>query len=316
MSTIQTEWAQGEGRIVALGEPLIELQPDDVGGFRVSIGGDVANVMICLARLLKGRKFQLSLSTSLGTSLYAEWLRQRLVDEGIRVTEAMIPGEPGIYGISPDPSRQPASSYWRANSSASNLLSALTRTQLSELIPKADILLITGITLALCSDDSFEELCGWVEGLAHARVSIDEPDRPALWKGVGEARRRILRMESLSTVVATSWEDEMRLHDAQDVPTSLQRHRSSGCEIILRDGKEGCWIGEGDRWQHVPTSPHPAVNAVGAGDGHLAGYIAARLSGHSKLRAAQYANRVAGFIVRQPGSIPHPTAVLPALDIP
>jgi 2-dehydro-3-deoxygluconokinase len=312
---METEWARGEGRIVALGEPLIELQPDDVGGFRVSIGGDVANVMICLGRLLKGGKFHLSLSTSLGTSLYAEWLRRRLVDEGIRVTEAMIPGEPGIYGISPDLSRQPASSYWRTNSSASKLLSAVTRTQLIELVPKADILLITGITLALCSDDSFEELCLWVEGLAPSRVIFDTNYRPALWKGIEEARRRIIRMESLSTVVATSWEDEMQLHNAKDVPTALQRHLRSGREIILRGGKEGCWIAECDRWQHVPTSPHPAVNAVGAGDGHLAGYIAARLSGYSRLRAAQYANRVAGFIVCQPGSIPHPTAVLPALDV-
>ena len=45
------QWTQTT-RIAALGEPLLELQPADDGGVRLAFGGDVANSMICLSRIL------------------------------------------------------------------------------------------------------------------------------------------------------------------------------------------------------------------------------------------------------------------------
>ncbi len=314
MSTIEAQWGYAR-HIVALGEPLIELQPNDADGFKVSIGGDVANVMICLSRILDTTKFDLALVSSLGTSLYAEWLRRRLTTPGIRLAEVMIAGEPGIYGISPDPSRQPASSYWRERSSARALFSMITVPQLVDLVPQVDILILTGVTLALCSADSFDRLCHWIEGLKpKCEVILDTNFRPALWAGADEARRRMLRMELLASVVATSAEDERFLWNAEDTVRVLERTRRSGREVIVRAGKEGCWIGGYDDWQHIPAHPGPAVNTVGAGDGHLAGYIAGRLSGFSRLRAAQYANRVASVIIRQPGSAPDSRTVMPELD--
>src|ERR1700683_2523780 len=88
-------------RISALGEPLIELQPVGDGELRVSFGGDVANTMVCLARLLRADRFNFSLVTALGNSGYAAWLRNKVTREGIEVVEPASGGEPGIYGISP-----------------------------------------------------------------------------------------------------------------------------------------------------------------------------------------------------------------------
>ncbi len=314
MSTIEGPWEDAH-HIVALGEPLIELQPDGMDGFGVSIGGDVANVMLCLSRILDTTKFDLAMVTSLGTSLYSKWLRHRLTTAGLRLAEAIIPGEPGIYGISPDPSRQPASSYWRERSSARALFSAITGPQLVELVPQADILIVTGVTLALCSADSYEQLCRWIEQYKpKCRVIFDTNFRPAMWPQTDEARRRSRRMELLASVVATSAEDERLLWNAQDITSALERSRCSGREVILRAGKDGCWIGGSDNWEHIPVWASPTVSAVGAGDGHLAGYIAARLSGRSRLSAAQYANRVASVIIRQPGSAPDPRTAMPELD--
>jgi 2-dehydro-3-deoxygluconokinase len=314
MSTIDKPWEHAH-HIVALGEPLIELQPDGMDGFGVSIGGDVANVMLCLSRILDVGKFDLALITSLGTSLYSEWLRHRLTTAGLRLAEAIIPGEPGIYGISPDPSRQPASSYWRERSSARALFSAITGPQLIELVPQVDILIVTGVTLALCSADSYEQLCQWIgQYKPKCRVIFDTNFRPAMWPEADEARRRSRRMELLASVIATSAEDERLLWNAQDLASALDRSRCGGREVILRAGRDGCWIGGSDNWEHIPARPSPAVSAVGAGDGHLAGYIAARLSGRSRLSAAQYANRVAGVIIRQPGSAPDSRTSMPELD--
>jgi 2-dehydro-3-deoxygluconokinase len=314
MSTIEEKWKHAH-HIVALGEPLIELQPDGMDGFGVSIGGDVANVMLCLSRILDITKFDLALVTSLGTSLYSEWLRHRLSTAGLRLAEAIIPGEPGIYGISPDPLRQPASSYWRERSSARVLFSAITGPQLIDLVPQVDILIVTGVTLALCSADSYERLCRWIERCKpKCRVIFDTNFRPAMWPQADEARRRSRRMELLASVVATSAEDEKLLWNAQDIASALERSRCSGREVVLRAGRDGCWIGGSDNWEHIPACPSPTVSAVGAGDGHLAGYIAARLSGRSRLSAARYANRVASVIICQPGSAPDPRTVMPELD--
>ncbi|HEY2037720.1 MAG TPA: PfkB family carbohydrate kinase, partial [Steroidobacteraceae bacterium] len=50
-----------------------------------------------------------------------------------------------------------------------------------------------------------------------------------------------------------------------------------------------------------------------AGDAHLAGYMAARLSGCERAEAAAYANRAAAVIVSQRGSVPKEDARFPAL---
>src|SRR5579863_3085278 len=85
--------------ISALGEPLLELQPGDDGSVRLAFGGDVANSMSCLSRMLGAGTKRISLVTALGDSSYSAWLRERLGREAIDVIEASIAGEPGIYGL-------------------------------------------------------------------------------------------------------------------------------------------------------------------------------------------------------------------------
>jgi 2-dehydro-3-deoxygluconokinase len=302
--------------IAALGEPLLELQPNDTGGFGVSFGGDVANVMVCLARLLDRRHFELRLATSLGTSLYSEWLRAQLLRVGLLLSEATIPGEPGIYGISPDPARQPASSYWRDSSCARQLLYGITGEQLSQLIPRVDVLIVTGITIALCSDRSFEALCEWIEGLGSRRnIVFDSNYRAALWNSLEQAQLRIRRMEALAGTVVTSLEDEQLLWHNANIAMVMERFRSSGQEVVIRAGKEGCWIGQAGNWDHVPALSVTVADTIGAGDSHQAAYVAARLCERSRFDAAVFANRIASALVGQPGSVLSANTVIPSLSL-
>lgn len=73
-------------QITALGEPLLELQPAG-GEIRLAFGGDVANSLVCLARILGAGGPERSLVSALGDSGYSEWLRERLCREGIRLRE-------------------------------------------------------------------------------------------------------------------------------------------------------------------------------------------------------------------------------------
>ena len=308
------EWTETQ-RITALGEPLLELQPADDGGVRMAFGGDVANSMICLSRILGAGMQRISLVTALGDSSYSAWLRQRLTREGIRLLEPPVAGEPGIYGLPLDPAAGPGFSYWRAQSAARAFLQSADLGRFEELIGDAQLLLVTGITLALCSNASFADLCRWVERHRDGcRVVFDCNFRRRLWDSEAEARERIGKFERLAAVIATGAEDEKTLWGAENTAQIIERVSRLPAEYLIRGGPEGCWVGSGRECQHVATEPVKIVgDTAGAGDAHLAGYMAARISGYDRERAAAYANKAAAVIVSQRGSVPNENARFPPL---
>ena len=308
-------WTQTT-RVAALGEPLLELQPADDGGVRLAFGGDVANSMICLSRILGAGTKRISLVTALGDSSYSAWLRQRLTREGIHVIEPSIAGEPGIYGLPLDPTTRPGFSYWRAQSAAHALLQSADLDRFEELLGDAQLLLVTGITLALCSSASFEHLCRWVERHRDGcRVVFDCNFRRRLWDSEEQARGRIGTFERLASVIATGGEDEKTLWGATDTAQIIARVSRLSAEYLIRGGSEGCWVGLGREYRHVPTEPVTVVgDTAGAGDSHLAGYMAARISGYDRVDAAAYANKAAAIIVSQRGSVPREGVRFPSLQ--
>src|SRR5262249_13117608 len=199
---------------------------------RLSIGGDVANSMLCLARVLCTVGPQLSLVTSLGNGAYSAWLRQRIEREGISVIESQVPGEPGIYGIPPDRHEHRPFLYWRTHSAAHQFFQKARFEEFSSLIPCADLLLVTGITLALCSPESFECLVQWMTVHDDCPVVFDLNYRPALWASKEEARRRIAEVEKLAAVIATGVEDEQSLRETAEPQTIMERLGSSAAECI------------------------------------------------------------------------------------
>jgi 2-dehydro-3-deoxygluconokinase len=301
--------------ITALGEPLLELQPAEDGGVRLAFGGDVANSMICLSRILGTGSKRISLVTALGDSSYSAWLRQRLMREGIEVIEPAAAGEPGIYGLPLDPTGRPGFSYWRAQSAARTFLQSADLGRFEELLGDTQLLLVTGITLALCSGASFEHLCRWVDRHRDGcRIVFDCNFRRRLWESEAEARERIGVFEQLSSVIATGGEDEKTLWGAEDLAQIVERVSRLPAEYLIRGGSAGCWVGSGRDYRHVPTDPVKIIgDTAGAGDAHLASYMAARLSGWDRAEAAAYANKAAAVIVSQRGSVPKENARFPAL---
>ena len=184
----------------------------------------------------------------------------------------------------------------------------------AELLGEPETLIVTGITLALCSPESFECLCEWVRlHRSQSHVVFDCNFRPALWQSAEQARERIGRFEGLATFIATGLEDEQLLWGIPDAQGIIERLSMFSGERVLRGGSRGCWVGTHKHWIHVPAEPVASVDTVGAGDAHLAGYIAARVAGHMPADAASFANRVAAVIVRQQGSMPAEDTVLPRL---
>jgi 2-dehydro-3-deoxygluconokinase len=301
--------------ITALGEPLLELQPADGGEIHLAFGGDVANSTVCLARILGNSGPQISLVTALGDSGYSAWLRARLAREGISLAEAPIEGEPGIYGLPVDTAHGSGFSYWRGQSAARQFLRSAGLAQLERLLGRPQLLLVTGITLALCSTSTFEHLCRWVERhREECRVVFDCNFRRRLWESEIEARERIGRFEQLAALIATGAEDEKSLWGTVGTAGIVERASHLSAEYLIRGGPDGCWVGLGREYQHVPAEPVTVVgDTAGAGDAHLASYMAARISGLGRSHAAAYANKAAAVIVSQRGSAPKEAARFPPL---
>jgi 2-dehydro-3-deoxygluconokinase len=301
-------------RIAALGEPLLELQPAAAGDIRLAFGGDVANSMVCLARILGQSRPEISLVTALGNSGYSAWLRARLLREGIRLAEAPIAGEPGIYGLPVDAAHGAGFSYWRGESAARQFLRSATLAQFDQLLSDAQLLLVTGVTLALCSAESFEHLCRWVELHGNdCRVVFDCNFRKRLWESDAEARGRIGTFERRAAVIATGAEDERSLWGAASTPEIIERVSRLSAEYLIRGGPAGCWVGSGRECEHVPTEPVTVADTAGAGDAHFAGYLAVRICGLGRIAAAAYANKAAAVIVSQRGSAPKENTSFPPL---
>ncbi len=303
--------------IAALGEPLLELQPSEAEQIVLSVGGDVANFMLCLGRILRGSPPNLSIVSALGNSAYSSWLRNRIEQEGVHLVETRIPGEPGIYGISPDRTQQLPFSYWRLHSAAHRFFQSATLKEFDELIPQPDLLVVTGITLSLCSSESFAALLHWIDANRRkCSIVFDVNYRPALWASVNLARQRISELERRASLVATGVEDELKLWSIRGANAVMERLRDCSIEYLVRAAKDGCWVGSENHWDRVPTVAVTVVDPAGAGDAHLAGYVGARMRGASSLDAATFANNVAAVIVKHAGSAPSKHVVFPPLPHP
>jgi 2-dehydro-3-deoxygluconokinase len=253
IATSTADWWRSIRRITAFGEPLLELQPTLDGAIRLAYGGDVANSAVCLARILGASEKEISLVTALGDGSYSEWLRERLMQEGIRLREPPSQGEPGIYGLPVDPASRGGFSYWRENSPARQFVRSARLTQLEALLGDSQLLIVTGITLALCSSESFEHLCHWVRLHCHdCRVVFDSNFRRSLWAGDAEARQRIGTFEELASVVVTGFEDERSVWGSASRMDIIRRVGRLPAEYVIRGGGEGCWVGVTDR--HIGAS--------------------------------------------------------------
>ena len=305
------------GSITAIGEPLLELRPTSSGRIEIAYGGDVANSLVCVSRLLRPTNMNLALVTSLGGSSYGKWLRTKLQGRGIEVREPPgTPGmEPGIYGIPLTEIPGIRFSYWRNQSAARQFLQTATINDFERLIGKTDLLIVTGITLALCSDPTAEALSQWLTRHQHeCALVLDTNYRPALWPSAGAAQTRITHFEDRAAISATSLDDEMALRNAQTSVTDVAaRLGDPAREVLIRNGADGCYLRLDHLTRRVPAIPATVIDTAGAGDAHLAAYVAARTKGMPPVAAATFANSIAAAVVSQRGSVLQEHTVLPTL---
>ena len=284
--------------VVALGEPLYELNRQPDGNWLSGFGGDTLNVAIAVARLGSRAAYV----TRLGDDIFAEELRALMVREGIDTSAvATDAGAPtGLYFVTHGPAGH-VFTYRRAGSAASRMTPAGLD---PALIASARFLHASGISQAI-SETAAETVAA---AIAMARkagvgVSYDTNFRPRLWTAA-KARPVVAAAAAQADILKTSAEDAEALFGLRQ-PAEIGRHLlglGAGAVVITR-GRDGVVLVTRGGLEELPARRVAAVDATGAGDAFTGALLAELARGQGLGAAARFANAAAGLSTLGYGAI-------------
>ncbi|TKG58805.1 sugar kinase [Prauserella endophytica] len=269
------------GGLVTFGETMALFTPPTVGRLRhagslmLGIGGAESNVAIGVARLgLPAAWFGRVGADELGETVLTR-IRGEGVDVDAAVRDSEVPTslmikerpQPGIARVT----------YYRQGGPGARLRPSDVD---ESVLRGAQILHLTGITPAL-SDSACETVRASVE-LARTLgvlVSLDVNYRAALWPA--ERATPVLRELVRHCDVLFAGDDEAELLGVTGAP-EVQARRLAGLgprEVVIKLGARGAvgWVDGAP--VAVDALPVEAIDAVGAGDAFVAGYLAELMSG-------------------------------------
>jgi 2-dehydro-3-deoxygluconokinase len=190
--------------------------------------------------------------------------------------------------------------YYR-NTSAARRLDLLDL----DLVEEADHLHLTGVTVALSSEDRevVEALLRRRRGLG--RTSFDVNYRAQLWSGPGEAAAQLVPLAQAADLVFLG-DDEARWLLGTDDPAAVADAlvREPGDEVVLKGGGGAATLLTADGV--IAAEPAHAVEVVdltGAGDAFAAGYLVARSWGWSARGRLRLGHLVASRVIGVVGDI-------------
>ncbi|WP_299085701.1 PfkB family carbohydrate kinase [uncultured Ruegeria sp.] len=293
-------------RIACIGEPLAELSngPDGLG---TAFGGDTLNTAIYCARAVAGQDIAVSYVTAIGEDAASTAALDLMRAEGLNVD--FVRQDPdrqiGIYAIQNDEHGERHFHYWR-DASAARQLFATDNSPEAQAIAQADLIYLSGITLAILSpaarDRLFAALCA--RRKAGGVFAFDSNMRPALWENANTAKSQTQRYWQITDIALPTLEDEAALFgDAtpRDVVTRLQslgitdgavKHGASG-PVALNEGCEALMFEPAAR----------VIDTTGAGDSFNGAYLAGIAQNLPDAENLMTAHRLAAQVVGHKGAI-------------
>ncbi len=248
--------AEGDARVVVVGEALIDIVQSADGRRTEHVGGSPANVAFGLARLGRTVDFY----SSIGTDQRGDAIASQLSRAGVRIA-----GESRVA-----PPTSTALATLAADGSAQyefDIRWALPTVSL----PGAAVL-HTG-SIALFLEPGAEQVMRLIEA-ATSIVTLDPNIRPALIGERDHAVRVFERAAQASHVVKLSDEDARWLYPEDSEDAALRRVADLGpAMVVLTRGAEGTRILGSDALIEIPAPKTTVVDTIGAGDSFMASLI-------------------------------------------
>jgi 2-dehydro-3-deoxygluconokinase len=306
--------AEQQGRVITVGELMIELVRGGDGRFGLGCAGDTFNVAVYLARSGIASAF----ATVLGDDIYSDALLALAAAEGVAsdLVLRMRGRLPGLALVDTDTAGARESYEWRGQSPARELFELPEWARIAEGVSKAKLVYFSGITLSLYSNVGLGRFLALIETIRRhgAKIVFDPNFRPHGWRG-DLSRTRTVFMEALKRVdiALPAYDDEAVLWGDPSPEATVQRLQAFGIpEIVVKNGPNSALVAASGQSEFVPVPEVMVpVDPTAAGDGFNAAYIAARLSGKQPNEAAGAAHSLAAQVIRHRGAImPRPAAAV------
>ena len=292
--------------VVTFGETMVLMDPRDPGPlrhaaeFRKRQAGAESNVAIGVARL--GR--EAAWFGRLGADPHGRFVECSIRGEGVGVDYA-IEDEDAPTGLMFKERRRAGDErvfYYRHGSAASRLGPGdLPR----ELIAGADYLHVTGITPALspsCREAVFEAV--EVARKAGVAVSVDPNLRLKLWEDEETMVETMLDLFAAADLVFPGVGEAEALLGIDDPVSIADEVRELGPDVVaVKLGEDGAYVAGPGVDEYVPAFEVEPVDEIGAGDGFVAGFLAARLAGDDLVDATRQGNAVGALATTAPGDV-------------
>lgn len=293
------------GRLLAIGECMVELMQAEGGLMRKSFAGDTFNTAY-YARQYLPADWCVDYFSAVGTDMISDEMLAFMDGHGIGTDHvARIEGRtPGLYMIHLKDGER-SFSYWRSVSAAKLL--ARDGERLRAAIEASDIVVFSGITLAILPTEDVETLLAELRRAKAAgkRVAFDPNIRPRLWDDAGRMRATITEGARAATLVMPSLDDETTHFGDASLDETIARYSALGVgEQVVKDGGEGATLVFGEERSHAPSAKvEKIVDTTSAGDSFNGAFLARLATGARPQEAARFAADVAAAVIQHHGAL-------------
>ena len=284
--------------VIAIGEPMVELNAAQGAGYVQGFGGDTSNAMVAAAR--SGARA--GYVTRVGDDTFGRALRDMWTAEGVDASAVETdPRAPtGIYFVSHGPQGHEFS-YLRAGSAASLMTpEALPRAY----IESARILHVSGISQAISASAADAVFAAIFMARAAGRlVSYDTNLRLKLWP---LPRARAITHEAMRhcDIALPGLDDARQLTGLHEPDAIADFYLRLGAKVVaLTLGAEGALVATPEERARVASIKVDAVDATGAGDTFDGAFLAEFLASGDAFQAGRYACAAAALSTRGFGAV-------------
>ncbi|WP_439624390.1 sugar kinase [Shinella sp.] len=293
------------GRLLSIGECMVELMQADGGLMRKSFAGDTFNTAY-YARQYLPADWSVDYFSAVGTDMISDEMLAFMAGHGIGTDHvARIEGRsPGLYMIHLKDGER-SFSYWRSVSAAKLL--ARDGDRLRAAIEASDVIVFSGITLAILPAEDIETLLAELRRgkAAGKRIVFDPNIRPRLWDDMERMRATITEGARAATLVMPSLDDETTHFGDAGLEETIARYRALGVrEIVVKDGSKGATLIFDGARSHAPSAKvERIVDTTSAGDSFNGAFLARLVTGASPREAARFAADVAASVIQHHGAL-------------
>lgn len=293
-------------RLLTIGECMVELMQAEGDLLRKGYAGDSFNTAYYARRFLPA-DWSVDYLTAVGTDTVSDDMLAFMETTGVetRLIRRIEGRSPGLYMIHLKDGER-SFSYWRSTSAAKLL--ADDADHLRKAVETADIVVFSGITLAILSENAVETLLSELRrAKAEGKLVVFDPNiRPRLW----DDRRRMLDTISdgarASNLVMPSFEDEATHFGDADIAATIARYRGLGVDnLVVKDGANGVTLAfSGQDTVFVPTvKVEKVVDTTSAGDSFNGAFLARYAIGGDAKAAAEFAAKTAAAVIQHHGAL-------------